>query len=234
MSLQKQNQKLKLSYSMIIAGIFAALLSGIYSYTRDLALARSAAIYADAVEVYVEPEPEVPEWYGKVTVNLADLQAVNPDVIGWIYFENEPISYPVLYSGDNSTYLSRDYTGAPAIAGAIFIDGENKTDFSGARTLIYGHNMFDDASMFSRLVRFLDPDYLESHKYFQIITPTYSYRYEITSSEVVEPTDPRYTLFNKDINSSDKNIIMLSTCYRDGSKRVLLTSERVDFYRYDY
>ena len=42
-------------------------------------------------------------WYDDIDIDFAGLRSENPDVVGWIYFENEDISYPVMYSGDNSS-----------------------------------------------------------------------------------------------------------------------------------
>ena len=35
-------------------------------------------------------------WYDDIDIDFAGLRSENPDVVGWIYFENEDISYPVL------------------------------------------------------------------------------------------------------------------------------------------
>lgn len=55
-------------------------------------------------------------WYEQISVDLEGLQAAYPDVAGWLYFENESISYPVMYSGDNEKYLRTAYTGKAANA----------------------------------------------------------------------------------------------------------------------
>ena len=34
-------------------------------------------------------------WYDDIDIDFAGLRSENPDVVGWIYFENEDISYPV-------------------------------------------------------------------------------------------------------------------------------------------
>ncbi len=44
-----------------------------------------------------------------IDIDFAGLRSENPDVVGWIYFENEDISYPVMYSGDNSYYLRKTF-----------------------------------------------------------------------------------------------------------------------------
>ena len=38
-------------------------------------------------------------WYDDIDIDFAGLRSENPDVVGLIYFENEDISYPVMYLG---------------------------------------------------------------------------------------------------------------------------------------
>ena len=73
-------------------------------------------------------------WYDDIDIDFAGLRSENPDVVGWIYFENEDISYPVMYSGDNSYYLRKTFKREHATAGSIFLEGSNKTDFSDCHT----------------------------------------------------------------------------------------------------
>ena len=48
-------------------------------------------------------------WYYDIDVDFAGLKEQNEDIVGWIYFEDEEsISYPLLYSGDDY-YLRRNY-----------------------------------------------------------------------------------------------------------------------------
>ncbi len=108
-------------------------------------------------------------WDELIDVDIASLSAMNKDIVGWIYFENVDISYPVLYSGDDTKYLRKAYTGENVSAGSIFIEGENSSDFSDAHTIIYGHNM-KNLSMFGKLKYYAsDDDYISGHEYFQII-----------------------------------------------------------------
>ena len=234
--LLKEQTKLKLSYSAIICGVFAAVIAAVCFLNIENAKLKSARFYASVVEEYVseesEPEPSVPDWYGKAEINLTELQEENPDVIGWILFENEKISYPVLYSGDNDAYLRHTYKKEYAIAGSIFVDGRNHPDFSDKKTLVYGHNLEDDDTMFGRLPRFLDEEYLKDHRYFQIITSSAAYRYEILSTKIVTPTDDVYQYSEKDTEKSELPEIILSTCYNNRKNRLILTSIRVDEYEF--
>ena len=53
-------------------------------------------------------------------MDFETLKEANPDVIGWIYFDNiEQIDYPILYSGDDETYLHTDLYGNASKSGCI-------------------------------------------------------------------------------------------------------------------
>ena len=232
----KGTTKLKLSYSAIICGVFVAVIAAVCFLNVENAKRKSAIFYDSVVEEYVsevsEPEPSAPDWFNNTDIKLEELQAENPDVIGWILFETEPISYPILYSGDNETYLRHTYKKEYAIAGSIFVDGRNHPDFSDRKTLIYGHNMLDDETMFSRLTHFLDEDYKKDHRFFQIITNTSAYRYEAEEVAVVTPTDDAYQYSEKDTEKSENPTIILSTCYNGNKNRLIVTAHRVD--KYDF
>ncbi len=74
--------------------------------------------------------------------------------MGWIYVEAVPdINYPIVHGKDNETYLHRTYEKNYNFAGTIFVDYENKGDFSDCNTIVYGHNM-KNGSMFAQLKKF--------------------------------------------------------------------------------
>ncbi len=117
-------------------------------------------------------------WKSCYNVNFEELVQENSDIIAWIIFENEEISYPILYSGDNDYYLRRDINKEYSIAGSIFIDGRN-TKLEDNYTIVYGHNMRNE-SMFGKLKYYYkDENYFQNHQYFQILTPSYAKRYRI-------------------------------------------------------
>lgn len=108
-------------------------------------------------------------WQDKINVDLAALSAQYPDVKGWLYFENEDISYPIVQAYSDDKYMRVSYTGEKVSAGSIFMEALNANDFTDAHTIIYGHNM-KNHSMFGRLRNYLEqPKYYASHQYFQII-----------------------------------------------------------------
>ena len=184
-------------------------------------------------------------------IDFASLKSVNEDVIGWIYVEALPdINYPIVQGEDNDTYLHMTYEGNYNFAGTIFMDYENKDDFSDCNTLVYGHNM-KNGSMFAQLKNFSknDETYKKS-KYFWIFTPEKNYRYEIISAYTTGASSDTYTLFKgpgqefheylekivgysdiktgaKDMNIQDK-IVTLSTCTGNEATSYVVQGLRVD------
>lgn len=143
-----------------------------------------------------KPDKTVDKLTAPIDVDFASLKSVNEDVIGWIYIEAiDGISYPMVQGKDNEEYLYATYEKNYNIAGTIFMDYENKKDFSDCNTLIYGHNM-KNGSMFGNLKEFTKSE--EAYKkspYFWILTPEKNYRYEIISAYTTSVNSDTYTLF---------------------------------------
>ena len=190
-------------------------------------------------------------WYHDIDVDIEGLKEQNSDIVGWIYFEEEDsISYPLLYSGDDY-YLRRNYLKEEETAGSIYIDGNNSPDLDDAHTLIYGHNM-RNLSMFGKLKFYkTEEDYLKTHRYFQLITESGAYRYEIFAykdvstltggiyttwkyvdedfKEFVDNTICQGSYVDADIDIEDEtHIVTLSTCSYDSDVRFTVSAVRVD------
>ena len=161
--------KKKSSYRWLIWIILAVVLIGValmHILPPYIDRWKSARDYDKLAEEYVNDESEPDDgkqkkkdwWATDVKVEFDKLKAENPDVIGWIRFDNQDelgINYPILYSGDNEKYLRTDLYGNSHIAGCIFLEGLNKSDFSDYYNIIYGHNM-NDGSMFGSLKKYKD------------------------------------------------------------------------------
>ena len=166
------------------------------------------------------------------------------------HFEEDGVSYPVVKGTDNDQYLHMTYEKNYNFAGTIFIDYENKADFSDCNTLVYGHNM-KNGTMFGQLKNFSkDDSAYNKSKYFWIFTPEKTYRYEIISAYTTAVNSDTYTLFkgpgqefvdymNKIVSYSDvkttpgelgvdDKIVTLSTCTGNESTRYVVQGKRVD------
>ena len=175
-------------------------------------------------------------------VDFDALKQVNGDIIGWILFDNNGISYPVLQGKDNEEYLYRLADGTKSKAGSIFMDAACSPDFSDAHTIIYGHNM-KNLSMFGKLKWYRTKrGYYENNRYFTIYTPDRVLRYEIFSWYEANADDMVYqvgfqpdgfflTFIEKMVKRSSRNtgvtvdendkIVTLSTCSANGKRFVV-------------
>ena len=144
--------------------------------------------------VVEEPKEELPEEAKfLLDIDLAALQAVNEDVIGWIHVPDTEISYPLLKGADNNEYLKLTWEREYSRAGAIFMEQRSSVDFSDFHTLIYGHNL-QDGKMFSGLMDFRRQEYFDSHPLVYIVTDGGVLRYEAFSAYVADVVSDSYRL----------------------------------------
>lgn len=235
-----------------IAGIALICFSAykVIDYISDLK--KSNDVYEIMNDEVSDNSKKEKEWYNYIDIDISDLKKENQDIIGWIFFEDEDISYPVLYSGDNERYLYTSVDNRSSRTGSIFMEAGNKTDFMDLHTILYGHNM-KDLSMFGKLrYYYQDEEYYKNHQYFQIVLDGKKYRYQIFGYEKVLNSDKVYTLFEKNdrefesyidylnkisynntgVNVSvDDKIVTLSTC-TNGEERFVVHGVLIDSYIY--
>ena len=186
----------------------------------------------------------------KNPVDFAQLQNINPEVIGWIRVGSVNISYPVAQAKDNVYYLHRTFKKVDNFAGCIFENCNNSPFFTDQNTIIYGHNM-KNGSMFGQLKKFKEQETFDKNPYFWMFTKDFIYQYRIFSSSIVSKIgDPYITRFSdedfqkfieKSISSSeikcgdvsvttDDRIMTLSTCTGDDATRRILQGVLVQVY----
>lgn len=193
-----------------------------------------------------EADPEVQE--GPV-IDFDALKAINEDIVGWLEMESLDISYPIVQAKDNDYYLHRTFKKTYNFAGSIFLEHENKSDFSDPNSIVYGHNM-KNGSMFGTLKKFRSHEPYDQSKYFWVCTPGKNYKYEIFSAAEVAVGSEAYTLFSHpdkefteylknmkaqsvlktddvELTKSDK-VVTLSTCTGNSSTRFILQGKRVN------
>lgn len=214
--------------------LFAAykLITIFFEYQKGSSEYESLENIVISQEIPSISEEEVEEVVFKV--DFDKLKEINPDVLGWIRFENpEKISYPVVAGIDNSKYLTTTFEGKYNSAGTLFVDMDNNGDFKDLNTFIYGHNM-KNGSMFSQLRKYKDKDFGVENPYFSIYTPDgKELKYQIFAVCIVKDTSYSYTkifnservfadyieyvrsaaLYQTDVTVSEKDtIVSLSTC----------------------
>ena len=109
------------------------------------------------------PEPTPSPTPTPVYEEVAEGQAINPDVIGILEWGDGEKLY-VLQDDDNDYYLHHDMYYNYSQNGSLFIDTRCTLDPPDQNWIIYGHNMKTGA-MFGRLSRYRDPSFVEAHPY---------------------------------------------------------------------
>lgn len=104
------------------------------------------------------------------TYSLAELKKINKDVIGWISIDGTGIDYPLLQGESNQEYLTKNLYGDYSLAGSIFLDATNSSEFADDYTVIYGHHM-EKSAMFGDILKYFDGDYFQNHNKGYIVLP---------------------------------------------------------------
>lgn len=187
------------------------------------------------------------------SVNFEELLQKGPDVKAWLALPDTSINYPVVQGKDNDYYLKHLYDGTANKTGSIFLDYENKPEFTDRNNIIYGHNM-RDGSMFSTLREYADQGYYDAHPVMYLMTPKKNYVMEIFSAFVASPgesgnktspwelswkDDGAYTTWlsamqerslvktEVSVTSSDR-VLTLSTCTNNGADRFLVMGKLIE------
>ena len=111
-------------------------------------------------------------------IDFDTLRKINPDIVGWLYYEDSPINYPVVQGTDNDKYLTTMFDGTYGSFGTLFVDAAATEPFRQFNTIIYGHHM-RNSSMFGSLGRLKDIEYAREHPRMELITPEGKYHLEI-------------------------------------------------------
>ncbi len=164
---------------------------GLTQFVQTPALQRRTP---DLPQAETLPEPGEPEdttnW---PVVDFEALQAINPEIVAWIYIEGTDIHYPVVHGSDNSRYLTRLFDGSPNGAGSIFMDYRNSGDLTDRNTVFYGHNM-QNGSMFAQITNYREQDFYDRHPTALILTPEGNYKLEFFAGYVTHVTTQAWKL----------------------------------------
>ena len=169
--------------SLLAAGlILLMLLYGGYSLWDTAMVFNGAFLSSDLLQF--KPAAGDPD----SNPTLAELQAINPDVLGWLTIDDTHIDYPVVIGETDMEYVNKDVYGDFALSGSIFMDSDNARDLSDAYTLVYGHHM-DNGAMFGDVVEFVNIDYFEFHPSGTLYLPDATYTIEIFACVQVDAFD---------------------------------------------
>lgn len=165
-------------------------------------------------------------------IDFEALRRINPDVVGWIFYEDTVIDYPVVQGEDNKKYLYTIFDGTTGGFGTLFADAATEKPFAQFNTIVYGHHM-RNGSMFAPLRKLKDEAYCREHPQLELITPEGKFHLAIWAF-LNEPADSdiyianitdrderagyismagRLSEYTTDVSvSPDDRLVVLSTC----------------------
>lgn len=146
------------------------------------------------------------------------LSATNSDTIGYVYAPGTQLDEPIVQTTDNATYLDKTFEGGNVpYLGTVFMDMDNKKDFSDRLTWLFGHargSKVGDHRMFNDVNYYSDQNYFNEHKYVVIETPERKYYYEALVMVIV----PEETAFYRTEFADDADFKeQLDAVYETGS-----------------
>ena len=122
----------------------------------------------------IEPTPRT------ILPEYAELAAQNEDFYGWVYIEDTPIDYPVMYTPeDPEYYLHRAFDRSYSFSGVPFMGG---SCFEGCvNPILYGHDM-RNGTMFAALLKYADEAFWMEHPVVQFDTLYEHGTYEVMAA----------------------------------------------------
>lgn len=160
------------------------------------------------------------------------LLATNPDTIAYVYAPGTNLDEPVVQTTDNETYLDKTFDGGnEPLMGTVFMDMDNKKDFSDRLTWLFGHargSQAPDSRMFNDVNFYSEKEFFDAHPYVVVETPERTFYYEAIAMIIV----PETTAFYRTSFDSDQDFVeQLENVYKDAQiKRTGVTMKADDRY----
>ena len=163
-------------------------------------------------------------------INSQTLKDLSKDCIAWITIDDTNIDFPVMQGKDNSEYLNKDPYGDYSLLGSIFLDSQNKYDFTDKYNLVHGHHAAN--AMFGHMDQFENETYFNKHLDGKLIVGDKEYKirlfafgYTDAFVDVIYTPVGNYPLnYIKNnsehyLNPEGENLIVLSTCRQPNTTR---------------
>ena len=200
---------------VVVGFLFFNPFGGKASHTAKKAGTSGSSSSTQAVKY--EPSQEEKDYLKN---RFAQLTAVNPEAIAYVYAPGTELDEPVVQTGDNATYLDKTFDGGnEPYMGTVFMDTDNKKDFSDRLTWLFGHargSKVGDHRMFNDVNYYDKQEYFDQHPYVVIETPERKYYYEAMCLVIV----PETTAFYRTSFEDDKDFTtQLKKVYEDGQTK---------------
>ena len=219
---EKKSNKFALLFASIVAIVvivagflFFNPFSGKTSNATKKAASSGSSSSTQAVKY--EPSQEEKDYLKN---RFDQLTAVNPEAIAYVYAPGTELDEPVVQTGDNATYLDKTFDGGnEPYMGTVFMDTDNKKNFSDRLTWLFGHargSKVGDHRMFNDVNYYDKQEYFDQHPYVVIETPERKYYYEAMCLVIVPETTAFYRTSFKD---DEDFTTQLKKVYEDGQTK---------------
>ena len=151
---------------------------------------------------------------------FSELSKTNNETVAYVYAPGTQLDEPVVQTNDNETYLDKTFEGGhQPYLGTVFMDMDNKKDFSDRLTWLFGHargSKVGDHRMFNDVNYYDKQEYMNKHKYVVIETPERKYYYEAAFLTIVPETTSFYRL---DFENDEDFLSQLTNVKKDAATK---------------
>ena len=151
---------------------------------------------------------------------FSELSKMNNETVAYVYAPGTQLDEPVVQTNDNETYLDKTFEGGhQPYLGTVFMDMDNKKDFSDRLTWLFGHargSKVGDHRMFNDVNFYDKQEFMDKHKYVVIETPERKYYYEAAFLTIVPETTSFYRL---DFENDEDFLNQLTNVKKDAATK---------------
>lgn len=140
----------------------------------------------DALAAYLHLDNKSVSNIASMTVDWKGLEAINPDIVGWIFFPGTIISYPSTWRKDNDAYYLEHNFNQTSVGpfaaeyGCPVLSSENSPKWTDQANFVAGHNMLN-GTMFTFFESMQNSDVFNSHRTIYLLTPRGNFDLEAIS-----------------------------------------------------
>lgn len=130
-------------------------------------------VWAEFLSKY--PNISLPEG---MMAKYAYLYAINQELVGWVHIPESLIDVQVVQTGDNGTYLKKDFYGNYSRYGCPCMDYRNDAKYLNKNTILYGHHM-SDGLVFADLKKYKEISGFQESPIIEFDTLYRSYKFKV-------------------------------------------------------